>query len=71
MCVEGSQVVMSLCVSLSASSEEGVYVPAAGEVFDPNEESLLAELHLATSGRNVPGEGVCGCVWMWVVTEAH
>ena len=28
-----------------------------GEVFDPNEESLLAELHLATSGRNVPGEG--------------
>lgn len=47
---------------LSASSEEGVYVHPAGEVFDPNEESLLAELHLATSGRNVPGEGVCGCV---------
>ena len=33
---------------------------AAEEVFDPNEESLLAELHLATSGRNVPGEGLGG-----------
>jgi len=25
------------------------------ENFDPNEDSLLAELHLATSGSNVPG----------------
>ena len=33
---------------------EDLYQP--GEVdFDPNEESLLAEFHLATSGSNAPG----------------
>ena len=45
---------------MSACSGEDAYVPAPGEVFDPNEDSLLAELHLATSGSNLPGEVVRG-----------
>ena len=47
------------CV-VSACSGEDAYLPAPGEVFDPNEDSLLAELHLATSGSNLPGEVVRG-----------
>ena len=43
---------------LSPFSGEDAYLPAPGEVFDPNEDSLLAELHLATSGTNLPGEVV-------------
>ena len=45
---------------VSTCSGEDVYLPAPGEVFDPNEDSLLAELHLATSGSNLPGEAVRG-----------
>ena len=45
---------------VSACSGEDAYVPAPGEVFDPNEDSLLAELHLATTGSNLPGEVVRG-----------
>ena len=50
---------MLVCVQLllfghNSSRPEDLYRP--GEVdFDPNEESLLAELHLATSGSNAPG----------------
>ena len=47
------------CV-VSTCSGEDAYLPAPGEVFDPNEDSLLAELHLATSGSNLPGEVVRG-----------
>ena len=46
-----------MCV-VSPFSGEDAYLPAPGEVFDPNEDSLLAELHLATSGTNLPGEVV-------------
>ena len=45
---------------MSACSGEDAYLPAPGEAFDPNEDSLLAELHLATSGSNLPGEVVRG-----------
>ena len=41
------------CISLPTRPED-LYQP--GEVdFDPNEERLLAKLHLATSGSNTPG----------------
>ncbi|XP_064389719.1 uncharacterized protein LOC135337661 isoform X2 [Halichondria panicea] len=33
---------------------EDLYQPGE-EDFDPNEDNLLAELHLATSGSNTPG----------------
>ena len=48
----------SRVLCLSPYSGEDAYLPAPGEVFDPNEDSLLAELHLATSGTNLPGEVV-------------
>ncbi|XP_064389721.1 uncharacterized protein LOC135337661 isoform X3 [Halichondria panicea] len=41
---------------------EDLYQPGE-EDFDPNEDNLLAELHLATSGSNTPG--VCTNLVRW------
>ena len=61
---QANRLYMHVCTCItcvvSTCSGEDAYLPAPGEVFDPNEDSLLAELHLATSGSNLPGEVVRG-----------